>query len=115
MGAPRHPGLYDPAPFAVRVSPGPEATVAVQGELDLATVPLFEAAVAGMDVESLGRVVLDLRGLQFIDASGLRAVLAVRAACLRASVALAILPGPRPVQRVFELTGTDHLLAGPRP
>lgn len=108
-----HAGLYVPAPFAVRIRTGAEATVAVQGELDIATVALFEAVVSAIDVASVRRVVLDLGALDFIDVPGLRAVLALRTACLRASVALAILPGPRRVQRVFELV--DRLLAGRRP
>lgn len=111
MADDRPPGLYEPAPFAVHVRPGAEVTVAVHGELDIAAAPLFEAAVADIDVASVRRVVLDLGALDFIDVSGLRAVLALRAACVRASVALAILPGPRRVQRVFELVGR----AGPPP
>lgn len=112
MADPHHPGVYEPAPFAVHVSSGAEATVAVQGELDIATAPVFEAAVADIDVATVRRVVLDLGALDFIDVSGLRAVLCLRTICLRASVALAILPGPRRVQRVFELTGADRLLGG---
>ena len=100
---PRHPGFDEPAPFAVRVSLGTEATVTVQGELDIATAPLFKDAIAGIDVAALGRLVLDLEALDYIDLRGLRAVLALRAVCLRASVPLAILPGPRRVQRMFEL------------
>lgn len=103
MRDPRHPSLDEPAPFALRLSLSAEVTVAVQGELDIATVPLFEAAVAGIDVGSTGGIVLDLEALDFIDVGGVRAVLALRALCLHASVALAILPGPRRVQRVFEL------------
>jgi anti-anti-sigma factor len=99
----RHSGLDEPAPFAVLVSPGTEVTVAVQGELDIATAPLFEAAVAEIEIASTGRIVLDLRALDFIDVSGLRAVLALRAVCRHASVALTILPGPGRVQRIFEL------------
>jgi anti-anti-sigma factor len=97
------PRLGEPAPFVVRVSPGTKATVAVQGELDIATAPLIEAAVAGIDIASMRRLVLDLDALDYIDLCGLRAVLGLRALCLRASVGLAILPGPRRVQRLFEL------------
>ena len=39
-----------------------------RGELDLATVPVLEAAL----VAQAGPVVLDLRGLTFVDATGLR-------------------------------------------
>jgi anti-sigma B factor antagonist len=96
--------------FAVHVSPGPHSLIAVRGEFDLAAAPVFEAAFDGVDFVSLRRVLLDLEGLDFIDASGLRAVLALHARCSHASVALAITPGPRRVQRVFELTGAGPLL-----
>jgi anti-anti-sigma factor len=59
--------------------------------------------------------VLDLRQLEFIDAAGLDSVLALYAECLDVSTALTIMPGPRNVQRVFELTRVDRLLPFSRP
>ena len=92
------------------ISPGPTAVIAVCGELDLASAPAFEAALGRLDLPSLHRAVLDLERLDFIDATGLRTVLALHAVCREASVHLSITPGPRQVQRLFELTGMDQLL-----
>ena len=100
----------EPFHFTVRVAPGPVTLITVCGELDIATAPAFEDALGEIDFACLTVVVLDLERLDFIDAAGLRAVLALHAACVHASVALAVTPGPPSVQRVFELTGTDQLL-----
>lgn len=98
------------AQFAVHVSPGANAVITVRGDLDIVSAPLFEAAVRELDFRSLESTVLNLEQLDFIDARGLRAVLYLHAACLTASVTLLIGPGPRRVQRLFELTGTDRVL-----
>ncbi len=96
--------------FAVQVSRGQNAVIAISGELDMVSAPILEAAVRKLDFRSLNGAVLDLEPLDFIDARGLRAVLYLHAACESASVTLLIRPGPRRVQRLFELTGTDRVL-----
>ena len=100
----------EPAQFAVHVSPGPNAVITVSGELDIASAPIFVAAVRELYFQSLENAVLDLEPLDFIDARGLRAVLYLHTACQSASVTLLIRPGPRRVRRLFELTGTDRVL-----
>lgn len=96
--------------FTVRTATRPEARIDAAGELDLASVPIFEAAVRDLELPSDGHVVLDLRRLSFIDAAGLHAVLDLHEKCLEVAAALTILPGPRHVQRVFELAGADWLV-----
>lgn len=100
-----------PPPFRLELEPH-RATivVVVHGEIDIATAGqvgerLREVAEAGFP-----RVVLDLRDVSFIDASGLRAVLRARAASREAEVEFAVIPGPEEVQRLFELTGTTDAL-----
>ena len=101
---------HETSQFAIHVSPGPTTTIALRGELDIASVPTFEAALEDVHFPSLRHAVLDLEQLVFIDVSGLRAVLKLHEACLKVSAGLTIRPGPRQVQRVFEITGTDQLL-----
>jgi anti-sigma B factor antagonist len=106
----------EPLHFGVTVVTAPGAvTIAVNGELDIASVRAFETALADVNVEALRHLVLDLDQLDFIDGAGLHAILALHGACLRASTTLMIMPGPRHVQRVFELTGTDQQLPFRRP
>ncbi|HKO29444.1 MAG TPA: STAS domain-containing protein [Solirubrobacteraceae bacterium] len=96
--------------FAVRISTQPEALIEVRGEFDLASVPTFKAAVADLGLACGERLVLDLRQLAFIDAAGLHAVLDLHEESRNVSAALTILPGPRNVQRVFELAGVGRLI-----
>ncbi len=96
--------------FAVRISTQPEALIEVKGELDLASVVIFQAAIRDLGLACRERVVLDLRRLAFIDAAGLHAVLDLHEESLNVSAALKILPGPRNVQRVFELAEVEQLM-----
>jgi anti-sigma B factor antagonist len=52
---------------------GPTATVAVTGELDIATTAALEEALAA--VAPRERLVLDHRGLSFMDSTGVRVVM----------------------------------------
>lgn len=79
------------------------------GELDLATVPLFESRFDGA---ADGAIVLDLGELTFIDAAGLRAVLSAEAQAREKHQSLILMDGSLPVRKLFELTGNQHLLDG---
>src|SRR5882757_8598191 len=70
-GSARAVEVARPRPFAVDVQRRNDvAIVQPHGELDLATVETLRAALDG--IERAGRLVLDLRGLSFIDSTGLR-------------------------------------------
>jgi anti-anti-sigma factor len=76
----------------------------LRGELDLASVPqLLEQAEAA--IGDGGSLVLDLRGLRFIDSTGLGAVARIDRAAQRAGTTLTLVAGPANVQRVFEISG----------
>ncbi len=72
---------HDPPPLVVTVSEEPFTwVIEVQGELDLFTIPLvkhhldtYKAANGNSELPL--RIVFSLPGLEFIDASGLRALL----------------------------------------
>jgi anti-anti-sigma factor len=53
---------------------------------------------------------LDLRGLKFIDSSGLHLILRYGQEAKRDGVSLEVVPGVPAVQRVFELAGVTALL-----
>lgn len=87
---------------------GERAVVVPDGELDIATVPRLQAAMR--DVDDAAEVVLDLRGLRFLDTSGLRAVIEEDHLAADAGRRLSVVRGSASVQRVFELAGVSDRL-----
>jgi anti-sigma B factor antagonist len=83
------------------------ARVVLDGELDLATVPVAEQAINRVDA-NVKTLVLDLRKLSFLDSSGLRLILSTDDAS--GSRRVVIVRGPAQVDRVFDLTGTGARL-----
>jgi anti-sigma B factor antagonist len=102
--------IPEPIHVSVSVAAGRRILIAVSGELDIVGAPAFAAACADLNVEAADHVVLDLGQLDFIDAAGLHAVLALHETCIETSATLTIMPGPIHVRRVFERTGTDRQL-----
>jgi anti-sigma B factor antagonist len=84
--------------------------VSLQGEFDLASARQVEEHFAAIDEQAPARVVVDLGGLEFIDSSGLRMLLLADARAREHSYELVLLEGPKPVQRVFEMTGALDVL-----
>jgi anti-anti-sigma factor len=84
---------------------GPLTVLVLRGELDLygtvAIEPELERLASEPGVEA---VALDLRELEFMDSSGLRAVVLADQRLREAGRRLALVRGPHAVQRVFELT-----------
>jgi anti-sigma B factor antagonist len=95
---------------------GHAAWVQPFGELDLDSVHRVEAALEELR-GACPEVVLDLRGLTFMDSTGLRLVIRWDHAAREDGFRFAIVPGRAVVQRVFRLTGMDgHLsMAEPPP
>jgi len=85
--------------------------VALYGELDLASGPLLEQHLRRPGLPAPERLVIDLSGLEFLDCSGLHALLRVRERCQASGEQLSLLHGPRSVDRMFELTGTRRLFS----
>ena len=83
--------------------------VTLTGELDMGTAPQLAHALAGI-ADPTALVILDLSELTFMDSCGLHVILNARAALADAGRGLALVPGCHQVQRIFELTGTEHRL-----
>ena len=83
--------------------------VRLEGELDIATLPRVAQAVCGLREAGCTALRLDLRRLSFLDSAGLRYLLEL-SACRADGLRLSVVPGPRAVQRVVELTGTGDLI-----
>lgn len=100
-----------PAAFSVDVRPARDrVVVAPQGELDLATVEGVRAEIAELRSRGFSDVVLDLRGLTFLDSAGIHLLLDSHRAAEARGLAFSIIDGPEPVGRALELTGVSHVL-----
>ena len=98
--------------FEIQVvgTPDPgQVCVRLKGELDIATAPVVRDRIA--ELKRRGHhLVLDLRGLSFIDSSGLNLVLGLAAESTRDGWELSLIPGSSVVQRIFKLTETERRL-----
>ena len=98
-------------PFRIDVEPDRESVrVAPVGELDIATVEKLRAEVERLREAGFTDLVLDLRGVRFLDSTGLRLVLELDAAAREASQELTIIRGSAVVQRIFEVTQVSERL-----
>ena len=76
----------------------------VTGEVDLETVPALEAEFDQARTARLD-VIVDLSNVEFMDARGVRLLLAAASEAAAAGLTLEIAPDiPRDVRRLFELT-----------
>lgn len=80
------------------------------GELDIATAGEVEREIALIEQRAHAVLVLDLSALEFIDSSGLRAIMRALHGAREAGRRLVVLPGPEAVQRVFRITMLDRRL-----
>lgn len=88
---------------------GEDLVLAPRGDLDIATAPRLAAAIDELPGEAR-RVVVDLRGVTFVDSSGLRGLLLVRKRTQAAEVGLAVVHDPEVHGPIFRLTQLDEEL-----
>jgi anti-anti-sigma factor len=87
------------------------ATAALSGEFDMSATFTAEPALErAVETPGLRRFTLDLSGLTFIDSLGLGVVIRLAAELEARGIALRIVPGPPPVQRIFASAGLAQAL-----
>jgi anti-sigma B factor antagonist len=107
--SPQQPGGSDPT-FAVHIvdSPDGAATVVLSGELDVATVPMLEAALLEQ-LQQRPAVVIDLSELSFIDSSGIGALIQAKRTADGALRGVVVVGGSH-VDRIFGVAGIAEAL-----
>jgi anti-sigma B factor antagonist len=97
--------------FCITVRRGQDRLILeLQGELDMACAPQLDEALAGADLDGSDAVVLDLRGVRFLDSTGLKAIFRARKAVRESGRRFAVTEGSAQVQRLLSLTRLgDHL------
>ena len=88
------------------------ALVALRGELDLLTVSKVAEVLDGLEpkADGLRHVVLDLRGLTFMDVLGLKELIRQNEFARSNHHNLAVVRGTAAIHRVLELTGVEDML-----
>ena len=88
------------------------ALVALRGELDLLTVSKVAEVLDGLEpqADGLRHLVLDLRGLTFMDVLGLKELIRQNEFARSNHHNLAVVRGTATIQRVLELTGVEDVL-----
>jgi len=88
-----------------------EFVLSLAGELDIDSSARLQKAVARLCANgALSRLTIDLSGLDFIDSTGLAAIVFASKLCERCGGELELIRGPDTVQQVFALTGlAEHL------
>jgi anti-sigma B factor antagonist len=91
--------------FTVQTAEHDNAThVLLRGDLDLSTAKQAEQAIEDAERSGQQTVVVDLRGLSFMDSTGLRVIVSADKRASRSNRRLVIIQGPLAVRRVFEIT-----------
>ena len=88
------------------------ALVALRGEVDLHTVSKVAEVLNLLEpkADGLRHVVLDLRGLTFMDVLGLKELIRQNEFARNNHHNLAVVRGTAAIQRVLELTGVEDIL-----
>jgi anti-anti-sigma factor len=86
---------------------GDVARLALAGELDLACVPRFEALVASAFVMA-DRCLIDLGELEFVDSSGIRALMRARRRASETGATLELANASPAIARVLTQAGVEH-------
>ncbi len=101
---------FEPAPFGIELArDGAIATVAVLGELDIATTPELTAALRSLE-PGYETLVVDLSRCTFFASSGISILLEQSRRAKEEGFELVVIKAPPEVQRMFDLAGLDDKL-----
>jgi anti-sigma B factor antagonist len=87
--------------------PGGWQCLAVEGEIDLATVPELEQAIDAVFNANSQPLAVDLRNTSFMDSTGLKALVMASRRFDEKDRAFAIAVSGGPVSRLIDLSGVD--------
>jgi anti-sigma B factor antagonist len=85
-------------------------SIALIGELDLATVPVLNNQLAALEQNGTKAIVLDLRDLRFVDSSGLHEIARAYRRSETSGRRLLVVGANPLTRRMCEITDTEFLL-----
>lgn len=80
------------------------------GELDLETTPELDEQLQELNGGHPGRLLVDLSGVEFMDSTGLAAILRAQQSAVSKGHTLSLRRATGQVQRLFDLTGMTQRL-----
>jgi anti-sigma B factor antagonist len=84
--------------------------VEVAGEFDLTRAYAFDQQLKAIETDDVTTLVVDLRGVSFVDSAGLARIMAARRRSQRAGRRFAVVRGCRAVDRLLAMTALEHQL-----
>lgn len=84
--------------------------ITLSGELDLSVADPLERVLAAAEAKQPSVMVIDLRGLQFMDSSGIRLLVEADLRARGAGRRLILIRGSDPIHRVFTIALLDKRL-----
>jgi anti-sigma B factor antagonist len=94
-------------------------TIFLSGEVDVSSSQMLEEAIVEACSAGAKEVVLDMGGIEFMDSTGLRAILRGKTLCEEKDCDYHLTPAQRPVEQTLTVTGVRAKLpfrkAGRRP
>ena len=94
----------------VRRAESEHAVVVLAGELDTSTVGQLYEELAELTREGVRHLVIDVAELDFVDSTGLSAIIAAHKRVEASGGELIVLDPSRDMRRLFEITGIDNYL-----
>jgi anti-sigma B factor antagonist len=99
-----------PEVFSASLTLNGDATVALAGELDMATAPLLESTLAAVVSQGPDEVVLDFTSLSFVDSSGVAVLVNTQHRLAEQGRTLSIKGAGPNAMKVFEIAGLVDFL-----
>ena len=102
--------MHDEFSFDLRKE-GHDVELKLFGAFDMTGVLRVEPELSTLlESREVARLVLDLSGCEFVDSTGLGVIIDLDQRARQGDFELTIVPGPRHVQRVFEVTKLADVL-----
>ena len=107
-----HPDMHSDMHLEIDVAPHDGFTVLIpRGDIDVATAARLKEAVTELLVAGDLDVLVDLAEVEFIDSTGLGALVGSRRRALALNGSFALVCAEQHLLKVFRLTGLDKVLA----
>lgn len=96
----------------ISVAGGAQTVLSLTGDLDPATAPQLEQAIADAGAQpGVQQVTLDLAGVAFLDSSGLRVFVTARESLSAQGADLALRNPSANIVRLLDITGLSEIIA----